>query len=393
MAGRKHSGNANCLLFVIPSLGSGGAERVITILANNFIKQGYKIILVSLNRAQPAFPIDQRVNIHYLVERSSNNLFARIYYAWLTGYRLLRLTRATRPYRVISFITSANLWVGIICFFTRTGYLVSERTSPHRAIGIRNYWERRLLAYLYGKAKAVILCSNGIAEGLGKIRYFNHLNNIYVVPNPVSLFPAPSGSRVHQRKFILAVGRLAYVKGFDRLIDAFALLKSKEIDLLIVGDGEERNRLVAQCARLGLQDRVFMPGDKKNVQDYYAQAELFVLPSRNEGYPNALIEAMSFGCACVAMDCNYGPRDIITNELNGLLVPTEDLNALATGITRVLKSPSLKKRLGEQAQTINQTNSPASITSRWEDIIFNSKNQFANPPHLSHHGSILYTAG
>lgn len=371
MAGRKHLLNDNCLLFVIPTLGSGGAERVITILANNLVQQGYHIILVSLNRTRPAYFIDRRISVHYLVERSGHNLFSRIYYAWLTGYRLLQLTRDARPYRIISFITSANLWAGIICLFTRSGYLVSERTSPHRAIGIRNYWIRRLLAFLYSKAEAVVLCSTGVADGLSKIKYFNRLTNVYVIPNPVSMFPAPSGNRVHHRKFILAVGRLAYVKGFDRLIDAFALLKSTNIDLLIVGDGEERNRLIAQCKRLGLADRVFMPGARKNVEDYYAQTELFVLPSRNEGYPNALIEAMSFGCACIAVDCNYGPRDIITNELNGLLVPAQDQQALATGIDRVLKSPTLKKRLGKQAQIINQTNSSECITSRWEDLIFN----------------------
>lgn len=371
MAGRKHLLNDNCLLFVIPALGSGGAERVITILANNFTQQGYNIILVSLNYTQPAYPIDERITVHYLVKRRGNNLSYRLCYAWLTGYRLSRLIRAARPYRVISFITSANLWTGIICSFTQTGYLVSERTSPHRAIGVRNYLIRRLLAFLYGKAKAVVLCSDGVAEGLSKIQYFNQLNNIYVIPNPVSLFPAPSGNRVHQRKFILAVGRLAYVKGFDRLIDAFALLKSQGLDLLIVGEGEERSRLTAQCERLGLENRVFMPGEKKNVEDYYTQAELFVLPSRNEGYPNGLIEAMSSGCACVAVDCNYGPRDIIINELNGLIVPADDIQALANGINRVLRSPSLKKRLGEQAQMINQTNSSACITNRWEDLIFN----------------------
>lgn len=371
MAGRKNLQNDSCLLFIIPALGSGGAERVITILANNFIQQGYNIILVALNHLKPAYAIDQRVSVHYLVKRQSNNIFFRLYYAWLTGYRLLQIVRKARPFRVISFITSANLWAGIVCFFTGTGYLVSERTSPHRAIGIRNYWIRLLLAFLYGKAEAVVLCSNGVADGLSKIKYFSKLNNIHVIPNPVNLFPAPSGNRVHERKFILAVGRFAYVKGFDKLIDAFALLRGIDIDLLIIGDGEERNRLTAQCERLGLQNRVFMPGEKKNVQDYYAQAELFVLPSRNEGYPNALIEAMSFGSACIAVDCNYGPRDIIINELNGLLVPNEDPEALATAIYRMMKSPSLKKRLGKQAKMINQTNSSVNITSRWEDLIFN----------------------
>lgn len=371
MAGRKSAINENCLLFVIPTLGNGGAERVMITLINNFIKQGYTIVLVSLNDSQPAYHIDERVIVHYLVSRRHNHIFSRIYCAWLTGYRLLQLIHSARPYKVISFITSANLWAGMICLFTHTGYLVSERTSPHRSVEIRNYWQKRLLAFIYSKAEAVIVCAKGIADGLSRIKYFNQLDNIYVIPNAVSPFPTPSGKRVHHRKFILAVGRLAYVKGFDRLIDAFALLKSDDLDLLIIGEGEERSRLTAQCGRLGLEGRVFMPGAKTNIQDYYAQAELFILPSRNEGYPNALVEAMSFGCACIAVNCEYGPRDIITDGWNGLLVPPKDLKALVTGISRVLKTPSLKKRLGKQAQMICSTNSSENIGDKWENIIFN----------------------
>lgn len=363
-----------CLFFVIPTLGNGGAERVMINLANYLAKR-HKIILISLNSTEPAYPVDERVIIRYLTNRRKNSRTARIYYAWLTFSKLMQLTLTKKPYRVVSFITSANFWTGIICILTNTPYVVSERTSPQRVVQELSKWQKEMLGYLYKKAGAVVVSAANVGEYLVKIPQFKKLKNIRQIPNAVTRFQQPATIPVHPRKYVLGVGRLAFVKGFDILINAFALLQNPDIDLLIVGDGEERAALEAQCHDLGLDGRVFFTGIKNNIQDYYAQAELFVLPSRNEGYPNALVEAMSFGCACVAVDCDYGPREIIKDGHNGLLVRQNDLNALADGMTDVLANEILKNNLQHNALLINQTNSAGHITNLWQQTIFGTHPQ------------------
>lgn len=369
MISHRDAAKKRCLFFVIPTLGNGGAERVIINLANYLVKR-HKVILISLNSVEPAYHVDERVNIRYLINRRKKGRTARIYYAWLTFSKLIQLTLTKKPYRVVSFITSANFWTGIICILTNTPYVVSERTSPQRAIQELSEWQKKMLGYLYQKAGAVVVSAANVGEYLVKIPQFKKLKNIRQIPNAVTQFQQPSATPVHPRKYVLGVGRLAFVKGFDILINAFALLQNPDIDLLIVGDGEERAALEARCHNWGLDNRVFFTGVKSNIQDYYAQAELFVLPSRNEGYPNALVEAMSFGCACVAVDCDYGPREIIKNGHNGLLIPQNSLNALAGGMNDILVNQTLKKNLQHNALLINQTNSAGHIANLWQQTIF-----------------------
>jgi glycosyltransferase involved in cell wall biosynthesis len=162
---------------------------------------------------------------------------------------------------------------------------------------------------------------------------------------------------------------LEYVKGFDLLITAFANAQINDTDLLIVGDGDERNKLISLASDLGLSDRIIFTGAKTDLQDYYSQAELFVLPSRNEGYPNALVEAMSFGCPSIAMDCEFGPSEIIINEQNGLLVQAANVADLACAISRLMNNSTFRKDLGRKAVHINDTNSPQQIFKKWEGLL------------------------
>ncbi|MNY25386.1 putative poly(glycerol-phosphate) alpha-glucosyltransferase [compost metagenome] len=114
---------------------------------------------------------------------------------------------------------------------------------------------------------------------------------------------------------------------------------------------------------------MILAGAKDDLQDYYNQAELFVLPSRNEGYPNALIEAMSNGCPCVAVDCEFGPAEIIEDGQNGILVPKDNVPALTKAMFNVLFDLNLKRKLRNEARLISQTNSLKVISDKWEELI------------------------
>jgi len=274
-----------------------------------------------------------------------------------------------KPMCVLSFITSANIWTGITCAITGTPYVVSERTSPKRTVNQFSYLFKRLAALLYKKAEVVVVGAKGVEDCLREDKAFKDLNNIHKITNSVPAFKPLSGQPVHHRKFILGVGRLEYVKGFDLLIKAFANAQINDIDLLIVGDGDERNKLESLTADLGLSDRVIFTGSRTDLQDYYSQAELFVLPSRNEGYPNALVEAMSFGCPSIAMDCEFGPSEIIINGQNGLLVEAGNVADLTSAINRLMHNQTFRDELGGEAVQINDTNSPQQIFKKWEDLL------------------------
>lgn len=366
------------IFFVIPSLKGGGAERVLIALANHFNQLNYTSVIIALNYAEPGYVIDEGVKVVYLADRKENSLGYRMYYILLTFFKLMGLLLKEKPVCALSFITSANIWTGITCNITGTPYIVSERTSPNRSIYKLNAVLRHLVALLYKRALAVVVGAKGVEDCLRQGEAFKKLNNVYKITNAVPSFKPVTPVKVHHRRFILGVGRLEYVKGFDLLITAFNNAKLDDTDLLIVGDGQERDNLTRQIDELGLKERVIIPGTKTNLQDYYSQADVFVLPSRNEGYPNALVEAMSFGCPCIAMNCEFGPAEIIVNEHNGLLVDTAAIANLSNAISRLANDPALKARLSSHAKEINYTNGAGQIFNKWEELILNPVNKAVN---------------
>jgi glycosyltransferase involved in cell wall biosynthesis len=206
-------------------------------------------------------------------------------------------------------------------------------------------------------------------EGFRKISPFKKLDNFEVINNPINEFPIPTKEPVYPGRFILAAGRLSPQKGFDLLIAAFRRVEEKSVHLLISGEGEQRAMLEEQISSLGLSQRVKLIGFRENMQDYYRQAELFILSSRNEGYPNALLEAMSMGTACIATDCEYGPSDILESGKNGLLIRTGNIYQMASAIKMVLDDPILRAKIALNAKRINETNSLANTSAKWLELI------------------------
>ncbi|WP_094571054.1 glycosyltransferase [Mucilaginibacter xinganensis] len=356
------------VFFIIPTLNGGGAERVLISIANYFVQLKCTPVIIALNQCEPAYVINPAVKVIFLVRRQGKRSL-RLYYIFQTSFKLMALILRQKPVCVLSFITSANLWAGITCTITNTPFIVSERTTPDRTINQFSYLLKLITALLYKKAKAVVVSAKGVEDCLRKNELFKDITNVYRIPNAVPEFDNPSTRLVHSRPFILGVGRLSYVKGFDQLITAFSNAQLDGVDLLIVGDGEEKSNLICQIYNLGLRDRVKLLGAKTNLQDYYSQAEIFVLPSRNEGYPNALVEAMSFGCPCIAMNCEFGPSEIIKNKKNGILLPNGSIDALSNTLKQLIADPLLKDNLSREAIKINKTNNADQLLGKWERLI------------------------
>ncbi|KQM69550.1 group 1 glycosyl transferase [Pedobacter sp. Leaf216] len=358
------------LCFVINSLEGGGAERVISNIANKFYSKGYTVTMICLNTAEVKYKMDSGVKIVNLVNRKNGqNFYNRLKYAWLTFYRLISILKREKPACTICFMTSANLWAGLCCLILRLPYLVSERITPDYTINKYNKLLQWISFKVYSKSKAIVLPAGEMGKGFKRNKLFKTLKNFKTIHNPVNNFKQATAAMVNQKRFILAVGRLNHQKGFDLLIDAYSRLQHTDVDLLISGVGPEEASLAQQIVALKLEDRVKLIGFKSNLQDYYTQAEVFVLSSRNEGYPNVLVEAMGMGCACVAMDCEFGPSEIINNGINGLLVDKEDVAALSEAIAKILNNNLLRKNISEKAKLINETNSIERISANWEQLI------------------------
>ena len=205
---------------------------------------------------------------------------------------------------------------------------------------------------------------------------------VHVVPNavpPPSLSTAESSSASLSprlelpsgRNWFVAVGRLSYEKGFDRLIEAFAEAADQcpDWNLVIIGDGPEKPKLQQTVQNFGLHNRVVFPGWIESPWLALPKSSIAIVPSRYEGFPNALLEAMSHGLAPISFDCESGPSEIITHNENGLLIPQDDVAGLAATMQSLANDDKTRTHLATAAQSVNDRFSPKRIFELWETVL------------------------
>ena len=228
------------------------------------------------------------------------------------------------------------------------------------------------------RADVVVALTRETAEWLGA---HAGCKRVSVVPNAVFLPLATVPPRVDpqaivgaDRNVLLAVGRLIEQKGHDWLCRAFSEVCAQypEWHMVILGEGPLRNRLQSLVAELGISNRVSMPGRVGNVADWYVRADLFVLSSRFEGFPSALIEAMASGCPCVSSDCDTGPRELIEDGVNGRLVAPDDVRALAEALGQLMQDPALRARFATRSEGMLERFSEQRIMAGWRSVLSDS---------------------
>ena len=190
-----------------------------------------------------------------------------------------------------------------------------------------------------------------------------------VIPNPVE----PHGTRrtTGCTRTLVAVGRLEPQKGFDLLIEAFARIAGRHPgwQLVIWGEGSLRHALEAQRARLGLADRISLPGVTTRPGEWRESASVFVLSSRYEGFSNVVAEALAAGIPVVACDCEFGVAEILGDGAYGVLVAPEDVGALAAGVDRLLATPALRHKLATLGSEQSGRFAPAAVLARWDAVV------------------------
>ena len=357
------------LTLVISSLLGGGAERVLTILANGWVNRGTPVTLVTLDDRAPFYALDFRVARQPLaVAGISANSLAAIWNN-LRRVRVLRLAiRASRPDAVVSFGDVTNVLTLLATRGLGIPVVVSERSDP--ALCPIGYVFGILRRRLYPRADAVVVQSEEAR------RFFSAAIQARtdVIPNPVLPAGALRNQNAegdHSRKTVIALGRLSKEKGFDLLIDAFARIAPQrpEWSLQIWGEGPDRPLLERMVEEKGLTGRIRLPGETRSPQEKLLRADLFALSSRFEGFPNALCEAMACGLPVLSVDCPSGPRQIVRDGVDGILVSPEDPNALAHGMRRLMDDAELRRRLASRAPEVAERFGLDRVLGLWEAVL------------------------
>ncbi|MCZ4093939.1 glycosyltransferase family 4 protein [Sinorhizobium psoraleae] len=351
------------ITIVVPGLGAGGTEHVVNVVSNHWNGLGCTVTLITLEppNAQPYYDFDPKIAVVRLgvpprrasKMRSGSLVFRRF-------QRLRTAIRDSRPDLVLSFLTRTNVLTLLATIGLAVPVIVSERNNPSlQPLG--PFW-RWLQRGLYPRAFGMVTMTQGALDQFpARIR-----RNGWVIANPVDL---PDGWQKRRGKNILAaVGRLTRQRGFDLLLEAFSKIAEihPEWKLVIWGEGDERRSLEALRDALGLQERVEMPGLTRRPGLWIENADVFVLSSRYEGWGIVLLEAMAAGLPVVSYECDWGPRVMITHDSDGILVPREDVEALAKALARVMADRDLRERLGTRAEASAQRYMPEQILAEWD---------------------------
>lgn len=350
------------VLFVLSALAGGGAERCAVNVLNG-LDARFERHLALFDVTGPYLSVvSAEIAIHNLHDepvKLPNR--PRTLRKWLRpALQIKQAVRRLAPDIVVSFLPEASLPTALACELLGEGrpkWIVVEQNATRRRVvetnpnRVRRVVQDRWIRRAYPRADHVIAVSQGVKDGLiGD--YGVPAQRISVIYNPIDLetirtavaktptMPLPSAPR------IVAAGRLTWQKGFDLLLHAFAQVRSHTAaTLVILGTGELEKELKTVASDLGIANAVMWAGFQDNPWAYFANADLFVLSSRWEGFGNVIVEAMACGVPVVAIDCNYGPGEIITDGEDGLLLPVEDVAALTQAMARVLGDPVLAGRL------------------------------------------------
>ncbi len=358
---------------VIGSLGSGGAERNLMRLAQALLERGHSVSVMTLN---PDIPDFYAVPTGAVRVEPEGLVTASLRWFDLPGQlrqkrALRRSLLATRPDLVVSFIDTCNVRVLSALPPAQVPVVVSERIDWR--FNPLN-WRWRLLRRLtYPRAKRVVSLARAPMEDA--LRYFPRWRCVHV-PNPVPRIAPASAPRPDwfAEKNFVAMGRLVEQKGFDLLLRAFSRCAAQHPDwgLTILGDGPDRAALQAQAHSLGLSERVHFAGNVSPPFPLLGHADAFVFSSRFEAFGMALAEAMACGLPVVSFDCPSGPGDIIRNEVDGLLVPREDVSALTQAMQRLMDDPALRERLASRAPEVCERFEPQRVLELWHQVILDA---------------------
>ena len=343
------------LLFIIASLGSGGAERVLSNLSN-YLSLKHDVTIATFSNEDSFYALDKRVR-HIklnLLKPSSSKLESLKNN--LNRFMILKKNIKQIDADVnISFMTQTNILAIWASKFLRKKIIVAER-AIYNFYGSKSLNLMRRVSYPFSN----YIITQTIADSTN----YEFIKNLETIYNPILI----KSEKREKENIVLAVGRFDDNKGFDLLIETFTTLESRGWKLVIAGNGLKEEELLDLVGKLNPKN-VELIGNRKDIFEWYAKSSIFVLSSKKEGFPNVLLEAMASGCAVVAFDCPYGPSEIIVHEKNGLLVENQNREKLASSLQQLIDNEVLRDDLAKEAIKVKEQYAMKKIAKNWEDII------------------------
>lgn len=372
------------IVYYLPSLHTpGGLERIITFKANYFAEHfdDYSVTIVTSEQVgnAPYFPLSPKVrhidiDVPFDWPYNQSRLQKLIKYPFRYSKFKKKLTQTLielnaditistlrRELNFINSVPDGSIKIGEF-HVTRNSYQAQAIESNNPIVKfVKNKWANAFTKNLSELSKLVILTYEEVDN-------WPELNNTVVIPNPI-IIPSSDVTK-DEYKQVIAAGRYMPQKGFDMLIDSWALVAKKHPSwkLRIYGDGALRTEYQQKIDRLGIADTCILEHTVPNINDKYCQSSIFVLSSRFEGFGMVIIEAMACGVPPISFDCPCGPRDIIEDGVDGLLVQCCNIEQLAEKISYLIENDSIRKEMGKQALKNVQRYQMENISIQWKDL-------------------------
>ncbi|WP_405415787.1 glycosyltransferase family 4 protein [Maribacter sp. Asnod1-A12] len=345
---------------MINAIVGGGAERVMVTLANAFSNKDNIVNLITFNpgNAYKTNPSVAKVNLHYgKIKNHSIRSF-------INSFKYYK-KKNNRPDILISFMPSNNLIAILMGCIFNIKVIISEHNNHLANPSSKFKWIRKIL-YRYADATTVLTSYD--------VPFYKNLKaNVVIMPNPVEL-PFKTKPFKQRQKNILIAGSLNryQVKGFDKFLPIIApiLKNNPEWKLIIAGNGDNGLKLLQDLTNnLKIQNQVDFLGFCNNMEEIMQNSKLFILPSKSEGLPMVLIEALSNGMACVAYDCISGPSDLINHNKNGFLIENQNSEILKSSIYHLIENEELMEQLGTNAKISLENYSLNKVIMKWDKLI------------------------
>ncbi len=347
------------LLIVIGGMSRGGAERVLSLIANYFAEKGWNVYIALLLYNEVGYSLNKNIKIINLTFGGGSRLDKLP--KWIKFLR--KNIKEIKPDVILSFVARIGILTHIASLGLNTKIVISERNDPSK--DGRSKIVDFISYIIYPKSKAIVF------QTYRASKYFDFLNltNKYIVPNPISVDCLAKYS-VNYR--IVTVGRLTEQKNQKMLINAVNSIANKfpEVSLDIYGEGNLKRELKKQIDVLDLSDKVKLKGNVFNIHQEIATASLFVLPSNYEGLSNALLEAMMMGLPCISTKC-AGSDEYINNGVNGLLVDIDNQKQMEDAIEYMLSNRNEAIRMGNEARKTSICFEKNKVLDKWYEVITN----------------------